>query len=124
MSSSSPSSVEARTSASFLLKPFNSLLLKSFTLLIATVAGAALVPAQTAVNFTQTPYNSGDYSSDLIVSGDFNNDGILDLVTINPTTLSFYKGVGKGVYANAVTQTIPTNYGAGGGIFAADFNGD
>ncbi len=124
MSSSSPSSVEARKNASFLLKPFSRLLLKSFTLLTAIVAGAALLPAQTAVNFTQTPYNSGDYSSDLIVSGDFNNDGILDLVTINPTTLSFYKGVGKGVYANAVTQTIPTNYGAGGGIFAADFNGD
>ncbi len=124
MSSGSPSSLEARCNAPSAPKPFSSLLLKPFALLATALAGTALLSAQTTVSFTQTPYNSGDYSSQLIVSGDFNNDGILDLVTINPTTLSFYKGIGKGVYANAVTQTIPNNYGGGGGIFAADLNGD
>jgi hypothetical protein len=124
MVSGSPSSLKARSHASSAPKPFNFLLLRSFALLAIALAGTALLSAQTIVNFTQTPYNSGDYSSDLIVSGDFNNDGILDLVTINPTTLSFYKGIGKSVYADAVTQSLPPNYGAGGGIFAADFNGD
>jgi hypothetical protein len=125
MSSGSPSSLlEARSNAPSAPKPFSSRLLKPFALLAIALAGTALLSAQTTVTFTQTPYNSGDYSSDMIVSGDFNNDGILDIVTVNPTTLSFYKGIGKGVYADAVTQTIPNNYGGGGGIFAADLNGD
>ena len=89
MVSGSPSSLKARSHASSAPKPFNFLLLRSFALLAIALAGTAPLSAQTTVNFTQTPYNSGDYSSDLIVSGDFNNDGILDLVTINPTTLSF-----------------------------------
>ena len=73
-----------------------------------------------AVTFTASEIASGDTGSYSIVSGDFNNDGILDLVTVNAYTVSFYKGLGGGQYA------APVNYSGGGGsqAAAADFNGD
>jgi hypothetical protein len=59
----------------------------------------------TALKFAQhdlpigtAPYNNGSTSA--IVTGDFNNDGILDVVTVNETPtqseVSFFKGLGKG----------------------------
>lgn len=56
-----------------------------------------------------------------ITSGDFTNDGILDLVTVNAATLSFYKGLGSGKYATAVKRSIPHGWGQ---VAAADLNVD
>jgi FG-GAP-like repeat len=49
------------------------------------------------------------------------NDSILDLVTINNGTLAFYKGLGGGKFANAMTQPLPANLAQ---VVAADFNRD
>ena len=84
-----------------------------------TFAITTLLDAQ--VNFNEQVIHSGDTSSYGIASGDFNNDGILDLVTINTSTLSFYKGVGGGKFADAVNQSITPNLGQ---AVAADFNRD
>lgn len=73
------------------------------------------------VNFSQIAIDSGDSASNGIAAGDFNNDGVLDLVTINASTLSFYKGLGEGNYANPVNQGIP---GSLGQVVAADVNRD
>lgn len=118
MSGSRYSSPGERASAFLFLKPF--------TLLTAIVVGAALFSAQASarVAFRQTVINSGDAGTFSTVSGDFNNDGILDLVTINAASLSFYKGLGSGKYAAPVNQSLPPNYGGGGPAFAADFNAD
>ena len=95
--------------------------------LIAAMVSTALsaVQASAQVTFTQTAIASGETSSDSIVSGDFNNDGILDLVTINSASLSFYKGLGGGKYAAPINQSLPPQTAGGfGQLFAADFNGD
>jgi len=85
----------------------------SFLFVVAsTLASAQLV-------FTTTAIPSGDVASHSIVSADFNNDGILDLVTINDHTLSFYKGLGGGKYAKPANQAIPTGLGQ---VVAADFS--
>lgn len=88
--------------------------------LFLTFAGATLSSAQ--VTFNQTAINSGDTSTASIVAGDFNGDGILDLITINSSSLSFYKGLGGGKYAAAVTRSIPVQ--GLGQAAAADFNRD
>jgi hypothetical protein len=90
-------------------------------LVSASVAALAAVEANAAVTFTQFEIASGDTTSSGIVSGDFNHDGILDLVTINTSSLSFYKGLGHDQYAAPVNQPIAQNLGQ---VFAADFNGD
>lgn len=99
---------------------------RRFNLLLAAFAATALsptlaIPAFAEVTFTQTAINSGDTTSGAIVAGDFNNDGILDLVTINTSSLSFYKGLGGGQYGTPVNQPLAQNLGQ---AFAADFNGD
>ncbi len=80
---------------------------------------ATLSAAQ--VTFNQTAVNSGDTGTSAVVSGDFNNDGILDIVSTNNTSLSFYKGIGGGAFDSPVNQSWA---GPGGQAFAADFNGD
>lgn len=75
--------------------------------------------ASAQVTFSTTTIPSGDAFTSSIVAADFNNDGILDLVTINATTLSFYKGLGGGKYAAPHNQTIPANLGQ---VVAADFS--
>lgn len=91
--------------------------------LAVAVVGASLLsaPAWSAVTFNETLLTSGDTGTDSIVSGDFNGDGILDLVTINASTVSFYEGLGGGQFAAPVNQPLVQNLGA---VFAADFNGD
>jgi hypothetical protein len=78
----------------------HSLALISFALFLTSFA---IQPATAQITFGSAGYSSGDYDTASMVSGDFNNDGILDLVTINATTISFYKGVGEGKYAAAQT---------------------
>ncbi len=73
------------------------------------------------INFNQIAIDSGDTSSSGIAVGDFNNDGILDIVTVNAGTLSFYKGLGGGNYANPVNQDVPAGLSQ---VMAADFNRD
>ena len=117
----SHSSTGAPAIASFLPKPF--------TLLLAAIVGAAFLPTQlsaqiTRVDFTQSSTTIGGLnygSSNSIVAGDFNNDGILDLVTINYSTVTFFKGLGTGKYAAPVSTTVTSGYGP---VYAADFNGD
>lgn len=92
-----------------------SALAASFMLAVVSVEASA------AVTFTQFEIASGDTTSSGIVSGDFNNDGILDLVTVNTSSLSFYKGLGHDQYAAPVNQPLAQNLGQ---VFAADFNGD
>jgi len=81
----------------------------------------SVVAASAQVQFSSTSYNSGDYDTNSIVTGDFNNDGILDLVTINTSSLSFYKGLGGGKFANARQQSIP---GCSSQALPADLNRD
>jgi FG-GAP-like repeat len=71
------------------------------------------------LTFTETLIPSGDTSSHGIVAADFNNDGILDLLTVNSGSVSFYRGMPGAKYAAAVKQSL-----AGGGdqVVAADFS--
>jgi hypothetical protein len=71
------------------------------------------------ITFTETLIPSGDTSSHGIVAADFNNDGILDLLTVNSGSLSFYKGQPGAKYAAAVKQTLT---GGGDQVVAADFS--
>jgi hypothetical protein len=88
---------------------------------LAALLFASVTIASAQVKTTNTPYPSGDSTTWSVVSGDFNNDGILDLVTINQNTLSFYKGIGGGKFANAVSQSITPALTQ---AYAADFNQD
>lgn len=77
--------------------------------------------ASAQVKTIDTAYPSGDTNSASVVSGDFNNDGVLDLVTINASTLSFFQGLGGGRFAAPVNQPITPGLTQ---AYAADFNGD
>ena len=93
---------------------------------LAVVAAATLLfslSASAAVTFAASEIASGASSSNSIVSGDFNNDGIIDLVTCNGPTISFYKGLGSGKYAAPINTTVP-NGGVVSTCAAADFNRD
>ena len=104
-----------------------SLLFKPFACLAAILA--AMLPfalqASAAVTFTASEIASRKGISNSIISGDFNNDGILDLVTSDEGAdgyyLSFYKGLGEGKYAAPVSTKIVYPLGQ---LVAADFNGD
>src|SRR5215831_16112018 len=87
--------------------------------LLAVVVLCGLSTAQ--VNFMQSAINSGDTGTGAIANGDFNNDGILDLVSVNASTLSFYKGLGGGKFANPLNQPLPAYRGQ---VVVADFNRD
>ena len=84
-------------------------------------------PLNAQVKFTNTliksgdpgDVNSGDVGSNSITPGDFNQDGKLDLVTVNPNSLSFYRGLGGGKYAAPVNQSLPGNLGQ---VLSADFD--
>ncbi|HEY6181534.1 MAG TPA: VCBS repeat-containing protein [Terriglobales bacterium] len=78
-------------------------------------------PASAQVTFSQTVVNSDDISSSSIVSGDFDNDGFLDLVTVNEASLSFYKGLGGNSYSSPVNQSVTPHLYQ---MFVADFNRD
>lgn len=79
------------------------------------------VPAVAAVTFSASAFASGDTLNFATLSGDFNNDGIPDIVSINNSTISFYKGLGKGKFAAPVNSSFS---GGSRGAAVADFNGD
>ncbi|HEY7403489.1 MAG TPA: VCBS repeat-containing protein [Candidatus Angelobacter sp.] len=83
-----------------------------FLLLSSTLALAQLT-------FTETLIPSGDTGSGAIVVADFNSDGILDLLTTNTSSISYYRGLGGAKYAAPIKQAF-----AGGSlhIVAADFS--
>jgi hypothetical protein len=89
---------------------------------IAAFVTAALAFSLGQVTFTATAYNSGDSDTSSIVTGDFDNDGTLDLVTVNYNSISFYKGLGGGKYAPARNQVFGLFYRLQ--AVAADFNRD
>ncbi len=102
-----------------------SVLLESVACLFAVLVFQLLSSAtlSATVTFTATEIASGASTSYSIVSGDFNNDGVPDLVTCNGPTISFYKGLGGGKFASPVNTTVPNS----GSIYycvAADFNRD
>jgi hypothetical protein len=80
--------------------------------LIPTVATAQL-------SFTTKVYSSSVGVAS-VVSGDFNKDGILDLVTVG-RALSFYRGLGGGRYASPVNTSLAHSYYQ---LVVADFNSD
>jgi FG-GAP-like repeat len=83
------------------------------------IASISLASAQ--VKTIDTAYPSGGTNSASVVTGDFNNDGVLDMVTINQSTLSFFRGLGGGRFAARVNQPITPGLTQ---AYAADFNGD
>ena len=97
-------------------------MMRAFRVAIVCLAVVVLCGLSTAqVYFSQSAINSGDTATNAIANGDFNNDGILDLVTVNAGTLSFYKGLGGGRFANPVNHTLPAYRGQ---VVVADFNRD
>jgi hypothetical protein len=108
----------------------------TFLLTAFSVASAQLNSAEvTALQFSQQglPIGTADYNngnSSAIVTGDFNNDGILDVVTINQlsnqtTQISFFKGLGGGKFSTTpVNSAVDASLGTDGPAFSADFNGD
>lgn len=117
----------------------SSTFLLSLTSFLLTTLGVAFAQANsaevTALKFAQqalpigtASFNNG--SSNAIVTGDFNHDGILDVVTFNGTpsglSVSFFRGLGGGKFSTTpVDSPVSANQGmAGGPAFAADFNSD
>jgi len=89
-------------------------------------ATAALDPATLSRNFLPSPGSpiADEQSAQFVATGDFNNDGIPDLVVVNDVytgTISVSLGVGDGTFLPAV------QYNVGGypqSVVASDFNHD
>src|SRR5579864_3444693 len=91
---------------------------RAVSLVFFLASSSILVSAQVTFNQTMMQMN-GSFPSG-VVAADFNNDGILDLVSVNGNkTLSFYKGLGGGKYATPISQPLPNG---GQQVVAADFS--
>lgn len=87
---------------------------------LVSFLAASYVLASAQVTFNQTMIQTNGAFPGGIVAADFNNDGILDLLTVNGNkTLSFYKGLGGGKYASPISQPLPI---IGQQVVAADFS--
>jgi FG-GAP-like repeat len=102
-------------------RPLQSWMLQSWVFVTLGFALFSSVAAAAAVTFSATAISSGDTLNSATLSGDFNNDGILDIVSLNNSTISFYKGVGKGKFAAPVNTSFN---GPATGAAVADLNGD
>src|SRR5215472_8475715 len=71
------------------------------------------------LTFTETLIPSGDTGSGAITVADFNSDGILDLLTTNTSSISYYRGLGSAKYAAPIKQAFT---GGITHIAAADFS--
>jgi FG-GAP-like repeat len=119
-------------SSSTLLVSLATFLLATLRLTSAQINSAevtALKFAQRDLPIGTAPYNNGSTSA--IVPGDFDNDGILDVVTISETPtqseISFFKGLGKGKFSTTpIISPLNANQelSVRGCAFAADFNRD
>lgn len=125
-----PRSSSLASSSTFLLT-LTSFLVTSLGVAFAQESSAevtALKFAQQGLPIGTASFNNG--SSNAIVTGDFNHDGILDVVTFNGTpsglNVSFFKGLGGGKFSTTpVDSPVSATQGmAGGPAFAADFNSD
>jgi hypothetical protein len=105
--------------------------LVAFLLSAFSIASAQVNSAEvTAVQFAQQGLPIGTVNSSAVVTGDFNNDGILDVVTIDQLSsgasqVSFFAGLGGGKFsATPVTSPINVSLGIDGPAFSADLNND
>jgi hypothetical protein len=89
----------------------------------ASLGEGTLVPGTTSFGFTESSLDTGKDPSSVVV-GDFNGDGIQDLVVENEDdqTLSIFFGKGDGTFT-LFQETSPLDIGFGS-LFVADFNGD
>lgn len=99
---------------------------KAMGFLLPVLLAATLVQAQVKFAVTSISNSFDQSGGDSIQAGDFNNDGILDLVTVNDGGVAFYKGLGGGTYASPVQQTFAfgSEMTAVTAPYGADFNGD
>jgi hypothetical protein len=85
--------------------------------LISCLAGIALPALAQFETRATSPFPSGAYC---IATGDFNNDGILDVVMTTDDGFSVALGNGDGTFKKAVTYHTQLSYS----LAVADFNGD
>jgi hypothetical protein len=70
-----------------------------------------------------TPLRSSAYDLDFVVTGDFNQDGNLDLVTMGGFNLSTYLGEGNGTFQIGANYPYPRD-NFSHEVLAGDFSGD
>jgi DNA-binding beta-propeller fold protein YncE len=92
----------------------------------AVVASAVLAPSTLAFGFTPaagSPLAEPSYAENA-VTGDFNNDGILDMAVLGyqATAVQIFLGKGDGTFQTPVSYNL-YDY-SNGGLAVADFNGD
>jgi len=109
---------------------------RTFVIAVSLLAVAGTVipanaapPAATFVN--PTFFNGGSVipnhsptQSNVVVTGDFNNDGLPDLLTLANDGVSLQLGTGNGGFGADVAVTTPFACDLEGGIVTGDFNGD
>ncbi|WP_375560557.1 BspA family leucine-rich repeat surface protein [Bernardetia sp. OM2101] len=86
---------------------------------VVTVSGSATRTLEarlnngTTLNVVATPTVAADFNARSLTAGDFDNDGLADVVVANPnsSTLSFYKGNGDGTFQSeaSISMTPPSD---------------
>ena len=68
--------------------------------------------------------NHSPTQSNVVVAGDFNNDGVPDLLTLADDGVSLQLGTGNGGFGPDTAITSPFACNLEGGIVTGDFNND